>query len=49
MLSNLVSNADVIAACMAAISVFSACLLVWWPYIVTDTFDCTDQAGGAGA
>jgi tight adherence protein C len=37
MLSNLVSNGDVIAACMAAISVFSACLLVWWPYLVTDT------------
>ena len=37
MLSDLAKNADLIAACMAAISVFSACLLVSWPYLVTDT------------
>jgi tight adherence protein C len=36
MLSDLAKNTDLIAACMAAVSVFSACLLVSWPYLVTD-------------
>src|SRR6266568_3243369 len=39
MLSTITGHADLILATTAAVSVFSACLVVSWPYLAPDTLD----------